>query len=318
MSTKRVLITGGAGFVGACLARRLLSEGHRVELLLRPQSDRWRLEDIVGDLSIREADLREKERVGAAVAAVAPDWIFHCAAHGAYSWQTDPGGIFESNVLGTLNLAEACVYQGFEAFVQAGSSSEYGLKDHPPTEKETPEPNSYYAVAKVAATLLCRNLAERHGVRMLTLRLYSVYGPWEDPRRLIPTLVAYGVRGELPPLVNPKTARDFVHVDDVCQAFMLAAQATRPEPDGIYNVGSGRQTTLREVVDVAKAVLRIEVDARWGSHEPRAWDTDVWVADSSKIQSELGWSAHQSLSSGIEQMAAWLRGRPDLIQRYNS
>ena len=176
-------MTGAGGFVGASLARRLLAEGHDVHVLLRGGSDTWRLKDIRGALAVHEADLRNANAVCAAVRASAPDWIFHLAAHGAYSWQTDAQGIFESNALGTLHLLDACVRRGFDAFVHAGSSSEYGLKDHSPSEEEAPEPNSDYAVAKVAATMLCRQRAVRawpareHAATVLGLRAVGGSAP---------------------------------------------------------------------------------------------------------------------------------------------
>lgn len=309
-----MLLTGAAGFVGATLVRRLLAEGHRVEIILRPGSDAWRLADVRTELVIHEADLRDQGAVLAAVEGTVPDWVFHLAAHGAYSWQTDAQSIYESSVLGTLSLLQACIGQGFEAFVNAGSSSEYGLKDHPPSEDEIPEPNSDYAVAKLTTTLLCHQRAVQYGLRMATLRLYSVYGPWEDPRRLMPTLVVHSLRHELPALVDPDTARDFVHVEDVCDAFLLAASTTGS--NGIYNVGSGTQTTLSEVVEVAREVLDIPTEPHWGSHDPRPWDTDVWVANAAKIQRELGWHAQWELQNGLRDLAAWLQEHPSLGERY--
>jgi UDP-glucose 4-epimerase len=316
MNARRALVTGAAGFVGACLARRLIAEGHHVELVVRSGSDQWRLQGVAAETAVHQADLRDQRGTQAIVDRARPEWIFHLAAHGAYSWQTDARGIFETNALGTLNLAQACVDRGFEAFVHAGSSSEYGLKDHAPTEDEAPEPNSDYAVAKVTATLLCRHLAAQHGLHLATLRLYSVYGPWEDPRRLIPTLVAHGLRGELPPLVGPDTARDFVHVEDVCDAFLLAAATAVPGSSGIYNVGSGTQTSLRRVVELVRRVLDVSAVPQWGSHEPRPWDTGVWVADPGKIDRELGWKPKRDLESGLGNMAAWLGENTALRERY--
>jgi UDP-glucose 4-epimerase len=316
MSPRRTFLTGGAGFVGAALVRRLLTEGHEVDLLLRPGTDRWRLDEVRSAVSIHEADLRDSEAVRTAVRTAAPDWIFHLGAHGAYSWQTDAEGIYESIVLGTLHLVDACVDHGFEAFVQAGSSSEYGPKRHPPHEDEVPEPDSDYAVAKVAATLLCRQRAARHDLRMTTLRLYSVYGPWEDPRRLMPVLVAHGRRGELPPLVSPDTARDFVHVEDVCDAFLLAAGASVSQISRAYNVGSGTQTSLRQVVEVALRALGVTAEPHWESYQPRPWDTDVWVADPAKIGRELGWHARIDLERGLRDLADWMDRHAELTERY--
>jgi dolichol-phosphate mannosyltransferase len=208
------------------------------------------------------------------------------------------------------------VEQGFEALVHAGSSSEYGLKDHPPSEEEAPEPNSDYAVAKLTATLLCRQRADQYGLHLATLRLYSIYGPWEDPRRLMPVLTAHGLRGELPPLVDPTTARDFVHVEDVCDAFLLAARTRAPGSSGIYNVGSGTQTSLGELVEITRRIFNVSVEPQWGSYESRSWDTSVWVADPTKIGRELGWRAQRDLHGGLVELADWLRDHPTLWNRY--
>src|SRR5262249_43082629 len=152
-------------------------------------------------------------------------------AHGAYTWQTDRERILGVNFFGLRNLLEACRETGVEVLVNAGSSSEYGAKDHAPTEDEAPEPNSDYAVAKAAATMLAGHLGRSGPTRVVALRLYSAYGPWEEPARLVPRLVAFGLRGELPPLVSPELARDFVYVDDVTDAFVLAA---RSQASGVF------------------------------------------------------------------------------------
>src|SRR5262249_61166404 len=108
---------------------------------------------------------------------------FHLAAHGAYSWETDLDRTVATNVVGTMNLVRAGLRGGFDAFVNAGSSSEYGFKRRAPREQEWVEPNSHYAVAKVAATHFCRLTAIRERAKIATLRLYSVYGPSEEPNR---------------------------------------------------------------------------------------------------------------------------------------
>ncbi len=157
---------------------------------------------------------------------------------------------------------------------------------------EAPAPNSSYAVAKVAATLLCRQLSEQHGLRMRTLRLYSVYGPWEDPRRLMPTLAAYGMRGELPPLVDPETARDFVHVEDVLDAFMLAAAGD------VRTARRDLQRRIRTADELARARVQI-VPARRSTRRPQPrvgyarccalWDVrSVWIARSCRDRARSG------------------------------
>jgi nucleoside-diphosphate-sugar epimerase len=308
---KRVIVTGATGFVGSNLARRLLRDGQEVHLLVRPGHSSWRIDDIRREVRLHEVALEDAEAVAGAVGRIRPDWIFHLAAHGAYSSQTDLRQMIQTNLVGTINLVEACLSTGFEAFVNTGSSSEYGFKDHAPSEDESPEPNSHYAVTKAAATLFCRYTARSRALHLPTLRLYSVYGPYEEPARLIPRLITHGLKGELPPLVNPAVARDYVYVDDVTEAYLLAATARGElEPGAVYNVGTGVQTSLAEAVETARRVLSIKREPRWASMPEREWDTNIWVADNRKIKDALGWQPQYSFEEGFRLTVEWLRASP--------
>ena len=304
---RRCVLTGATGFVGANLARRLLHDGHEVHLLVRSEARWWRLRDVLDHFRVHVVHLADEEGLRQVADATRPDWVFHLATHGAYSYQSDLRTIIQTNVLGVVNLVEAFAQLGFEAFVNTGSSSEYGFKHHAPTEQEWLDPNSYYAVAKSSATLFCRYAARARHLHIPTLRLYSVYGPYEESTRLIPTLIEAGLANTLPVLVAPDTARDYVYVDDVVDAYLLAAATPSLERGVVYNVGSGRQTTLREVVDVAKRVLHISAEPAWGTMDSRSWDTDVWVADPALIGKELGWKAAHSFENGFRATVAWRR-----------
>jgi UDP-glucose 4-epimerase len=316
--SRRVLVTGASGFVGANLARRLLAEGNDVHLLLRANHNPWRVQEIRDQVTVHEADLGALAGLEAVMAAARPEWVFHLAAHGAYPDQQDLDRMIATNVQGTANLLRAAERAGVEAFVNSGSSSEYGYKDHAPTEDEWLEPNSHYAATKAAATLLCRYTAQRTGLRITTLRLYSAYGPYEEPRRLVPTLVVMGLEGRLPPLVNPNVARDYVHVDDVCDAYLLAAATPGQEPGAVFNVGTGVQTTLREIVATTRRLLAIETEPVWGSMPDRSWDTNVWVSNPSRIRAQLGWSPRHDVEEGLRATVAWLSDHPDHLDRYRS
>jgi dolichol-phosphate mannosyltransferase len=307
---KRVLLTGATGFVGANLARRLLADGHAVHLLVRPDHAGWRIDAIRGDVRLHEVSLLDAGALAATVAGIRPDWVFHLAAHGAYPTQTDLDEMVRTNFSATINLVRTALQVGFEAFVHTGSSSEYGFKDHPANEREWLDPNSHYAVTKAAATHFCRYTAISQRVPLCTLRLYSVFGPYEEPSRLMPTLVAHGLRGTLPPLANPDIARDYVYVDDVSEAYVLAASRPPAEAGGVYNIGTGIQTSLREVVEVARRVLAIDAEPVWGSMPPRHWDTTVWVADNRAAREALGWQPRCSFEEGFRRLVAWARTQP--------
>jgi nucleoside-diphosphate-sugar epimerase len=309
---KRVLLTGATGFVGANLARRLLADGHELHLSVRPESRRWRIEGIEGRVRVHAADLCAGDSVQRLVSDVRPEWIFHLAAYGSYSSQTDVDRMVATNVAATIHLVEACARAGFEAFLHAGSSSEYGYKDHAPPEDEWLEPNSHYAVTKASATHFCRYTAQKQNLPITTLRLYSVYGPYEEPTRFLPTLIREGLAGRLPPLVNPDVARDFVFTEDVVEAFRLAAEKATAIPRGsVYNVGTGVQTSIRQVVELARRTLGVSEEPRWGSMPDRQWDTGVWIADNRKIDRELGWRPRVSFAEGFGKMAEWLREHPE-------
>lgn len=318
---KRVLVTGATGFVGANLARRLVVDGHDVHLLVRPGlgpgSAAWRLDGLRAHSRLHHVDFAsDPDGLDRVVGEIRPEWVFHLAAHGAYSSQTDLHRMAQTNVIGTMNLVQSCLRVGFEAFVNTGSSSEYGFKDHAPSETEWLEPNSHYAVTKAAATLFCRYTAQSQRVHLPTLRLYSVYGPWEEPSRLMPQLIVRGLRGELPPLVDPRIARDYVYADDVTEAYLLAADTADQEPGAVYNVGTGIQTSLGELVGLVREVLPVTAEPAWGSMPARGWDTAAWVADSRKIRDELGWTPRSTLEQGFRAMVEWFRGDPALLDLY--
>jgi nucleoside-diphosphate-sugar epimerase len=319
MAATRSLVTGAAGFIGAALARRLVARGDAVTALAGPGSDPWRLEGLRDVADVFELDLRDADAVARALRAARPELVFHLAAHGAYSWQRSLPRMIETNVAGAAHVAEAAIDAGARAIVNAGSSSEYGLKDHAPPEHELPEPNSAYAVTKASATLLGGWLARHRGAAITTLRLYSAYGPWEEPRRLMPALVAHGLDGRLPPLADPAIARDFVYVEDVCDAFLLAAERAQPGAGAVYNIGSGVQTTLRELAEVARRVWGIEQEPAWAAFPARDWDTDVWIADARRAQEELGWRAATPLEAGLAAFGRWMREQPPAVaDRYRT
>jgi len=167
----------------------------------------------------------------------------------------------------------------------AGSSSEYGVKDHAPAENEQLEPNSDYAVAKAAATLLASHLGRERGLPVATLRLYSVFGPFEEPDRFIPTLVVHALRGQLPPLVDPAIARDFVYLDDVVEAFLLTAargshRATCSTSERASKPRSRRRSTrLGGHSGGGRGAVGVDERARL--------DTRRWVSDPTRSEPSL-------------------------------
>jgi len=304
--TERFFVTGATGFVGSCLTRKLVEIGCEVHALVRQGADRWRLHGLEERLNLHIGDLTDPDQLRGIVTAVQPSIIYHLAVHGAYSDQTDADQIILTDVFGTWNLLKACAEVDYKVFVNTGSSSEYGFKQHAMRETDLLEPNSYYAVAKSAQTLVCGHMARADRRPINTFRLFSVYGPYEAPGRLIPTVIGRCLRGQDLEMVSPDTARDFIYVEDVVEACLQVGQLSL-QCGEVFNIGTGVQSTLRDVVRLALQSTGANVKVKWGSMPARIWDAETWLADGSKVRRVLKWAPKTSLASGIEKTVHWSR-----------
>ena len=146
------------------------------------------------------------------------------------------------------------------------------------------------------------------------LRLYSVYGPYEDLSRLVPKLLLEARRGRLPPLVNPLISRDFVYVDDVTRAFKaIVDRAPQLRPGDVFNIGTGQRTTLADLTALSRELFNVAAEPQWASMPDRGWDHSDWYADPRKAEAELGWSATTPLREGLRATMRWLDEHPALV-----
>jgi nucleoside-diphosphate-sugar epimerase len=309
-----VLVTGAAGFVGACVVRELLRRHYQVHVLLRNPGTAWRLVDVLDQLVVHRGNLLDEAGVRQLVHSVRPRTVFHLAAHGAYENQSDARAILQTNILGTYNLLECSCQANVALFVNTGSSSEYGFKTEPMQETDRLEPNSFYSVAKAAQTHLCSLLARRNSMAVGVFRLFSVYGPWEEPTRLVPTILRRARSGLPLQMAAPDVARDFVYVEDVLDALLDLPRmaALRGE---VLNLGTGVETTLREFVGTATRLTGSSSQVCWGAMPSRHWDTKRWVADPSRAKQLLDWAPRHSLAQGLAKMISWMEEMGDRYGR---
>lgn len=305
-----ILVTGASGFVGANLFKKIAAVRDDVFAVVRCNKN-WRLFD-VGDEHIIACDLNDYTATKNLIDSVAPQTVFYCAAYGAYSFEEDANLIYRTNFLSISNFVGLLEEKPFAAFIHAGSSSEYGMNCTAPLEYSICEPNSHYAVSKVAVANYLHFMGKQRSFPCVNLRLYSVYGPLEDTSRLIPNLLRYAIAGKLPPLVDPRTSRDFIHIDDVCAAFILAAARIHPGLFGEnFNIGSGIKTTIADLADVTRTMFNVATEPKFGSMEARAWDLTEWYSDPSKAIAQLGWRPLINLEAGLRSMAVWVEQLSD-------
>ena len=304
-----ILVLGASGFVGANLFRTLLRVRRDV-VGTTSRTPAWRLEGLDAE-KVRVVDLLVDPNVDALLNEVNPKLVFNCVAYGAYSFEVEGQLIYQTNFNFVSRLVQRLAGRQVAGYVHAGSSSEYGDNASRPPETAPTLPNSDYAVSKVATANLLHYWGQRRNFPCCNLRLYSVYGPLEDSSRLVPNVIRRGREKAYPPLVDPNISRDFVYVDDVTRAFVLAAlNLTEQDYGGSFNIGTGTKTTIGDVAEAARRVFGIEESPQF-TMPGRKWDVADWYADATKARQRLGWTPGVSFDDGLRRTADWYESLPD-------
>jgi nucleoside-diphosphate-sugar epimerase len=309
----KYLITGGSGFLGSSLARYLVGQGQDVSLILRRESDLWRLKDIQANISIYQCDILDSN-LAEIVKKVHADYIFHFASYGVFSSQKDIKKIVDINIMGTIYLMNAIKEVGCKLFIHAGSATEYGTKQNPLKEDDVIAPIfNNYAVVKAATTLFVQKEAINNNLPFITMRIFTPYGPYEDKNRLIPYIVRHALHNSPIHLTNPQNVRDFIYIDDLISAYILATKTT-VQPGDIINIGSGAQHTIKEIVNLIMRITSSKSEIIWESKkiQAKAIEPKMWVADITKAKKVLNWKPSCALEKGVSQVIKFFDENKDV------
>ena len=197
----------------------VVKEGSEVHIITRTESNKWRINEALADITDYNANLLNFGKLDEIISSIRPDIIYHAATYGGRANQKDTIRIMRTNLIGTINLIKICKKFSFELFINTGYSSEYGIKGMPMKEEAIPEPVNDYGVSKSAATQYCQSIAKNERLPIITLRLFSPYGSYEESTRLIPSVILSCLNKKKPKISSPKFVRDFVHVNDVLDAY---------------------------------------------------------------------------------------------------
>jgi len=308
----RVLVTGGAGFIGSNLAEALLAQGHEVRILDNfATGHRRNIESFLDRIELVEGDLQSYERAQTAVQGV--DVVFHLAALPSVPRSVqDPLTTNAVAVTGTLNVLLSARDAGVRRVVYAASSSAYGNNPaNPRFEDATPQPLSPYAVAKLAGEHYCRAFANVYDLETVSLRYFNVFGPRQDPESqysaVIPRFIRALADGEtLTIFGDGEQTRDFTFVDNVVAANLLASTAEIPSGE-VFNVSCGASVTVNTLVRELSDIMGRTPEVAY--LPARAADVRDSEADISRARKTLGYEPTVRLREGLERTVEWFTAR---------
>jgi NAD dependent epimerase/dehydratase len=315
MRDGRVLVTGAGGFIGGHVVDRLVADGAEVRAFCRYNSrnDRGTLEwldpEVLSAVEVQMGDLRDYEAVARAVEGC--EVVLHLAAQIAipYSY-LNPRDFFETNVVGSFNVARAALVHDVRRLVHTSTSEVYGTAQTVPiTESHPLEAQSPYAASKIGADKLMESFHRAYGLPVVILRPFNSYGPHQSARAILPTIVTQALEGSTVRLGALEPRRDLTYVADTVRGF-LAAAATPDAVGRTLQLGTGTSVSVRELVDLTGEILGrdllVEEDGR--RLRPPASEVDVLVSDPSLVREVCGWVAEVELRDGLERTIAWIEG----------
>lgn len=308
---KKVLVTGGSGFIASHLCRRLLAEGADLYVTTKYNSlvDNVRLAACWDKVRVIEADLRNPDSLGQ-LRAVRPEIVYHFAAynHVGDSFLHVSEAI-DSNAKGTANLMEA--WQDYERFVYISTSEVYGYQEAVPfTETMIPQPMSPYSVGKYSGELYARMKYRSAGKPVVVLRPFNAFGPYQSPRAVIPELILKCLRGEPLATTEGKQTREFNFIANLVDGFIKAALAPGAVGE-VINLGSGREIPIRELVLKIHEYTASSSELRLGALPYRPGEIWRMCADNAKAARLLDWTPAVSFEEGLKRTVAWFR---DFVQ----
>jgi nucleoside-diphosphate-sugar epimerase len=307
------LVTGGAGFIGSHIVRRLLVDGRGVRVLDDLSTGRMRnIADVARDIEFIEGDIRDAALVQRGMQGV--DVVFHLAARASVPRSVEqPMQTHEANVTGTLTLLIAARDAGVRRFVYSASSSAYGdTPTLPKVEDARPLPLSPYAVSKLAAEHYCAAFAHCYRMQTVSLRYFNVFGPRQDPASqyaaVIPAFVTHMLAGR-PPVVygDGEQTRDFCYIDNVVQANLLAAAAPAVHGETV-NIACGERVSLNQVIARINVLLGTRVRSQYEPSRPG--DVKHSLADISAARRLIGYEPKIMFAEGLQRSIAWYRDNP--------
>ena len=315
---RRVLVTGGEGFIGSHLVERLVREGAEVRTLVQYNAFGrfgWLDPAVHGDVQVVPGDVRDADRVRGAVEGC--EVVFHLAALIGipYSYVA-PASYTQVNVDGTVNVATACRRHGVARMVHTSTSETYGTALRVPIDETHPlQPQSPYSASKIGADAMALSFFHAFALPVAVVRPFNTYGPRQSTRAVIPTILSQIHRGARELRLGATTpTRDFNYVDDTVAGFLAVAGSDRAVGD-VVNIGSGREISIgdlvRLIVTITGSSASVLVEGE--RLRPAGSEVERLLCDNTRAREWAGWTPEVPLEEGLRRTSEWVREHLDLL-----
>lgn len=297
----KVLVTGATGFIGSHVVRCLVADGLEVHALIRPGSDTWRINDVIRSVTVIPCDLFFTGELDRFLKQIRPDLCIHLA------WYVEPGKYLNSLenfhfMSASMQLATQLASLGCKRFLGVGTCFEYDTDLGYLSEGNPTLPYSPYAASKLGLYLALDQLGKVTGMEVAWLRLFYLYGPYEDRRRLVPSVICLLLANQVAKVTKGDQVRDFLHVEDVASAIRAVAKS---KISGSVNIGSGKPVTVREIVNKIATILKCSELIALGAFPQKVSDPMFICANNRLLTEGTGWAPQYDLEGGLSHTVEW-------------
>lgn len=314
-TNKKVLITGGAGFIGANFVYKFLELGYQVFVFERKETNLWRIKNIKNKIKLCSPNLLDYNKTEKIIFKIKPNIVVHLAAYGAYQkTQQEIEATVNTNLIGSINLINACNKVGVDCFINTGSSSEYGIKQKPMKEDDLLEADNLYAITKAGVTMYCQMMARKFNFPVAIVRPFAVYGYFEEKERLIPTIIKSCLKNKNIELSRPNSVRDFIFIDDLISGYLAIIKNIEKIKGHIFNLGSGRQYKIKDVAELIKNITQSKSKTIYGKIKIAQTEPKNWAANIFKAKKMLKWQIKYNLEQGLKKNIAWFKENISLYE----
>lgn len=310
----KVLLTGATGFIGSHVARLLVNKGCNVYAIVRPGSSTWRIVDVMPSINVLTCDLAKADDLYYHLEMVRPEMCIHLA------WYMDPskglnglGNI--STLSSSLNLAAYLANLGCKKFLAAGTCMEYDTDWGYLSEISPTKPSNLYGASKLALHIVLEQIAKNSEMQVAWLRFFYLYGPAEDERRIVPSVVLSLLRDQTAKVTPGEQVRDYLYIEDAAAAIWAIAHSSLT---GAVNVGSGKPVTVREVATKIGALLDKADMLRLGALQYGQNDPMFICANNRRLVENTAWTPIFSLDEGLQRTIEWWQGQSKYKVNYHT